>query len=169
MTDTQQSTTDESSKHEFVIQRVYTKDASFEAPNSPESFQTEWKPAVTVDLQTSSSQVLDKFYEVVLTLTITAKIDDKTAFLIEIHQAGIFTIKNYPEDQMDMILGSVCPNIIYPYAREAASDLIVRGGFPNLYLNPINFDALFAKQQAEKGGNTAGKSDSATTESTTVN
>lgn len=140
----------ENTQHEFVIQRIYVKDASFEAPNTPDFFQTEWKPEVTVDMQTTSSPVLDKFHEVVLTLTITAKIEDKTAFLIEIQQAGIFTINNYPEDQLDMILGSVCPNIIYPYAREVASDMIVRGGFPSLYLNPINFDALYARQKAQQ-------------------
>lgn len=134
------------SKHEFSIQRLYVKDLSFEAPSTPEIFQTEWVPQVDFNLHTSFSKITDGVYEVVLQITVTAKLKDKTAFLIEVKQAGIFTLKGFTKEQLDPMLGSFCPNVLFPYARELISTTISRGSFPPLYLAPINFDALYQEQ-----------------------
>ena len=136
----------------FEIQRIYTKDVSFESPNSPGTFVEEWKPEVSLNLETKSNRINEQLHEVVLSITATVTTDKKTAFLIEVHQAGVFLINHFPSDQLHHMLGSFCPNILFPYAREVVSDLVVRGGFPQLLLAPVNFDALYAehmKQQAE--------------------
>jgi preprotein translocase subunit SecB len=130
----------------FGIQRIYVKDLSFEAPSTPEIFKTEWTPQVDFNLHTSFSNITDDAYEVVLQITVTAKLKDKTAFLIEVKQAGIFTVKGFTKEQLDPMLGSFCPNILFPYARELISTTISRGSFPPLYLAPINFDALYQEQ-----------------------
>jgi len=143
----------EAPKVEFAIQRIYTKDISFETPNSPQVFQQEWKPEVKVDLDTTSNKLADNVFEVVLTLTVTAKVADKTAFLCEVHQGGIFTLGNMPEPQLAHAVNAYCPNILFPYARETVSNLVNRGSFPQINLAPVNFDALFAnyvQQQAEQ-------------------
>lgn len=134
---------------EFSIQKIYIKDVSFEAPNAAEMFQSDWKPEVKVDLQTAGSGISGDIHEAVLSLTVTANNGGKVAFLAEVKMAGLFVIKDYPEAQLKLILATVCPNILFPYARETVSDLIVRGGFPTLYLNPVNFEALYAQQQAQ--------------------
>lgn len=133
----------------FSIEKVYVKDASLEIPNSPEIFTERTQPEINVELGNSGGKVEDGIYEVALKVTVTAKIEDKTAFLVEVTQAGIFSIRNVPEENLEMILGITCPNILFPYAREAVSDLVVRGGFPSVLLNPINFEALFAQQKAQ--------------------
>lgn len=135
---------------EFAIQRIYTKDLSFESPNSPEVFKHEWKPELKLDLQTRSNQLEEDTYEVILGVTATVSSESKTAFLVEIKQAGIFTLHHFEKDQMGPILGSVCPSIIFPYARERISDVVVNGGFPQLSLAPINFDALYAQHQKQQ-------------------
>lgn len=129
----------------FNIQRVYTKDISYESPNSPKIFREEWKPEVNVDLQTKTEKIEDDLFDVALHLTVTVKMGEKTAFLVEVNQAGIFMAKGFSNEQMGHVLGSVCPNILYPYAREAISDIVTRGGFPQLLLAPVNFDALYAQ------------------------
>ncbi len=129
---------------QFAIQRVYTKDISFETPNSPAIFQKEWKPEVKLDLDTRSNKLAEDTYEVILSLTVTVKVEDQTAFLAEVQQAGIFTIGNMPEPQLAHMIGAFCPNTLFPYAREAVSSLVNRGSFPQLNLAPVNFDALFA-------------------------
>lgn len=129
----------------FNIQRIYTKDISFETPNSPAIFQKEWKPEVKLDLDTRSNKLTDDVYEVVLSLTVTAKLGEETAFLAEVQQAGIFSISGLEENQMAHSVGSYCPNILFPYAREAIASLVSRGTFPQLNLAPVNFDALFAQ------------------------
>lgn len=131
---------------EFNIQRIYIKDVSFEAPNTPQSFRTEWRPQVTLDIRTNATTLDPDNHEVVLTVTATVKLNDQTAFLAEVQQAGIFMIRSFPQDQVKQLLGSYCPNILFPYAREAVSDLVTRGGFPPLYLAPINFDLLYQQQ-----------------------
>lgn len=138
----------------FNIQRIYVKDASFEAPHAPEIFKQEWKPEVNVDLQTKTNRLEESIFEVVLHLTVTVKMDTKVAFLVEVHQAGIFTLKGFPQEQLGHVLGSMCPNILYPYVRETISDLVIRGGFPQLLLAPVNFDALYLQhleQQNQQG------------------
>lgn len=127
---------------EFAIQRLYVKDSSFESPHSPHVFFEEWNPELDLDLTTKINDVGNDKHEVVLTVKTTVKMKEKIVFVAEIFQAGIFIIKNFPEDQMRPMLGSFCPNILYPYAREAITDMVVRGGFPQLYLAPVNFDLL---------------------------
>ncbi|MDQ1228005.1 preprotein translocase subunit SecB [Pantoea ananatis] len=140
---------------QFQIQRVYTKDISFEAPNAPQVFQKEWEPDVKLDLDTASSQLADEVYEVVLRVTVTATVGEDTAFLCEVQQAGIFTIGGIDATQMAHCLGAYCPNILFPYARECITSLVSRGTFPQLNLAPVNFDALFMnylqQQQGEEG------------------
>ncbi|MED5526746.1 protein-export chaperone SecB [Gallaecimonas pentaromativorans] len=130
---------------QFNIQRIYTKDISFETPNSPAIFQKDWTPEVKLDIDTRSNKLADDVYEVVLALTVTTTVGEETAFLAEVQQAGIFTIGNMPDPQLAHTLGSFAPNILFPYAREAVSNLVNRGTFPPLNLAPVNFDALFAQ------------------------
>ena len=137
---------------QFAIQRIYLKDVSLETPNSPQVFTEKWEPEVNVDLNTNGEVLGDNVYEVTLTLTVTAKQQDKTAYLVEVHQAGIFSIAGFEQDELHHMLGSFCPNILFPYAREAISDLVNKGGFPQMLLAPVNFDALYAQhlQQIEQ-------------------
>lgn len=129
----------------FEIQKVFMKDASFESPNTPFIFRAPWQPEVAQQIGNRSAKLKDDdSYEVVLTITITVKIGDKTAYLVEAHQAGIFKITGYAEAELAGLLGSFCPNILFPYASQAISDAVVKGGFPQLLLPPINFDALYA-------------------------
>ncbi|WP_413112741.1 protein-export chaperone SecB [Thaumasiovibrio sp. DFM-14] len=136
----------------FQIQRIFLKDVSFEAPNSPEMFQKEWQPDVKLDLDTQSRQLTEGVYEVILRLTVTVKNADDTAFLCEVQQGGIFSVAGMEAPQLAHCLGAFCPNILFPYARETISSLVVKGTFPQLNLAPVNFDALFMnylqKQQA---------------------
>jgi len=145
----------ESAAQQFAMQRIYLKDLSFEAPMGVEAFRKTWKPQVSQELNTKTSKAGDDLYEVVLTLTITVKLEDETAFLIEVHQAGLFAIKGIEGQQLTQVLNSTCPNILFPYARETVDNTLTKGSFPALMLPPINFDALFAqavtqaKQKAE--------------------
>ena len=134
----------------FEIQRIYIKDSSYEAPNTPHTFVEDWKPEVQLNLETKSNRIKDDTHEVVLSVTATVTSNKKSAFLVEIHQAGIFSISGIPEDQLHQMLDSFCPNILFPYAREAVSDMVVRGGFPQLILAPVNFDALYAQHLEER-------------------
>ena len=136
----------------FQIQRVYTKDISFEAPNAPHVFQKDWQPEVKLDLDTASSQLADDVYEVVLRVTVTATLGEDTAFLCEVQQAGIFSIGGIEGPQMAHCLGAYCPNILFPYAREATTSLVSRGTFPQLNLAPVNFDALFMSYLQQQSG-----------------
>lgn len=130
---------------QFAIQRIFVKDISFEAPNAPAIFRKEWKPEVKLDLDTRSEKLDDSTYQVILSLTVTTTVGDETAFLCEVQQAGIFSISQLEEAQMAHMLAAFCPNILFPYAREAVSNLVNRGTFPQLNLAPVNFDALFAQ------------------------
>ncbi len=144
----------EQAQQKFALQRIYVKDMSFESPAAPGVFMQEWKPAMNVDLNTKSSKVGDDDYEVVLTITITAKVGDETAYLIEVQQAGIFHIKGIEGDDLRRILATVCPNMLFPYSRETIDGIVTKGTFPALMLAPVNFDALFAQamQQAQDEG-----------------
>ncbi len=142
---------------QFQIQKVYTKDISFETPNTPTIFKEEWKPVVDLHMTNEATLVEEHIYDVVLSITVTVKIGEKTAYLVEINQAGIFMIKNIPEDIVQRMLGTSCPNILFPFAREVVSDIITRGGFPQLLLSPVNFEALYEQQlqqQAESESET---------------
>jgi len=129
---------------ELAIQRIYTKDVSFETPNSPSIFQAEWKPKIKLDIDTRSAKISDNTYEVILAITVTATVENKTAFLAEVQQAGIFTIGNLPEAQLAHAIGAFCPTTLFPYARETVANLVNRGSFPQFNLSPVNFEALFA-------------------------
>lgn len=139
-----------SSVPSFEIQRIYIKDSSFEAPNTPHTFTENWKPEVQLNLETKSHRLHNNQHEVVLSITANVTTNSKTAFLVEVHQAGIFMISGLPIEQLQHSLGSFCPSILFPYAREAISDLVVRGGFPQLLLAPVNFDALYNQHLEEQ-------------------
>lgn len=129
---------------QFAIQRIYTKDVSFETPNSPAIFQSDWKPEIKLDLDTRSNKLAENTFEVVLAVTVTATVEGQTAFLAEVQQAGIFTIGNLPEAQLAHTIGAFCPATLFPYARETIASLVNRGSFPQFNLSPVNFEALFA-------------------------
>ena len=135
---------------QFMIQRIYCKGLSFETTNTPAVFQQRWEPELSLDLNTQHTLLEAGVYEVVLTVTATVKNQDSTAFLVEIQQAGIFTIQGAEAQQLDHLLGSFCPTVLFPYAREAITAEVIRGSFPQLVLAPINFDALYMQQVEEK-------------------
>ncbi|MBA2490176.1 MAG: protein-export chaperone SecB [Gammaproteobacteria bacterium] len=137
-------------QQQFEIQKIYLKDVSFEAPNSPSIFTEPWKPETSVQLSTERARLDEGLHELVLGITVTAKMADKTAYLVEVKQAGIFALKGFAEPQMRQLLGSYCPNVLFPFAREAIAELITKGGFPPMLLAPINFDALNAQQQRQR-------------------
>jgi preprotein translocase subunit SecB len=133
----------------FQIQRVYLKDLSLEQPNSPAILTSSEQPSVDIQLGVGMEQVADGIVEVSVTATVTTKIQDKTVFLVEAKQAGIFEIRNLPEDQMGPIVGIACPQIVYPYLRGNVADVIQRAGFPPVHLAEINFQAMYEQQQAQ--------------------
>lgn len=139
---------------QLVLQKIYVKDASFEAPNAPQIFQemgeTEAQPQVQLNLGHKVTDMGNDLYEVVLSLTLTCSLGDRTAYLAEVHQAGIFGIAGFPDGDRDGILGSYCPNLLFPYGRQMVSSLVQEGGFPPFLLQPINFDALYAEQQRQQ-------------------
>jgi preprotein translocase subunit SecB len=133
----------------FQIQRVYLKEASLEQPNSPAILLQQEQPTVDIQLGVEAAPVADGVYEVCVTATVQTKIQDKTVFLVEAKQAGIFEIRNLPQEQLGQIMGIACPQIVYPYLRGNVADLIQRGGFPPVHLSEINFQAMYEQQQAE--------------------
>ncbi len=141
-------------ENQFSIQKLYIKDVSFESPDTPAVFTFQsWEPQIELNLNNASKKVSEGVYEVVMSITATVKNNGKTAFLVEVQQAGLFNISGFSEEDTRYILGAQCMTILFPYAREVVSDLTNRGGFPPLLLNPVNFDALYAqamqKQQAD--------------------
>ncbi|AHF70125.1 protein-export protein SecB [Pseudomonas cichorii] len=156
---TEQSTngvTNEENSPQFSLQRIYVRDLSFEAPKSPAIFRQEWTPSVSLDLNTRQKPLEGDFYEVVLTLSVTVNNGDEVAFIVEVQQAGIFLIKGLDDASLSHTLGAFCPNLLFPYAREAIDNLVVRGSFPALMLSPVNFDALYAQelQRMQEAGET---------------
>ncbi|MBV5275789.1 MAG: protein-export chaperone SecB [Lamprocystis purpurea] len=148
-------------ERQFAVQRIYTKDLSFESPNAPEIFRGEWKPQNELNLNTKVNRLSDQAYEVVLSVTVTAKVGDKTAFIVEVQQAGIFTMAGFTEQELGPMLGAYCPNLLFPYARETVSDLVTKGSFPQLVLQHVSFDALFAQHQQEAATQAAEAGDGA--------
>ena len=131
----------------FSIEKIYVKDLSLEIPNAPQAFLERESPSVDIQLHHNSTSVEDGVYQTILTVTVTAKVAERTLFLVEAAQAGIFVLRNIPASDVDMVLGVACPNILFPYAREVVSDVVVRAGFPPVVLNPVNFEALFQAQR----------------------
>jgi preprotein translocase subunit SecB len=140
---------EEQQKPRFVIQKIYTKDVSFESPNSPEIFREEWRPQLDLQLGNEYTRIDDDTHEIVLSVTVTAKVGDKTAFLVEVKQAGIFTLTGYSTEEMGPLVGSYCPNTLFPFVREVVSDLVTKGGFPQLVLAPVNFDVMYLHQKEQ--------------------
>ncbi|MGM9483790.1 protein-export chaperone SecB [Roseateles sp. NT4] len=134
----------------FQIQRMYLKDLSLEQPNAPHILLEQQQPQVDINLTLSAEQVTDGIFEVCVTATVNTKVGDKTLFLVEAKQAGIFEIRNVPADQVDGILGIVCPQMVYPYLRAIVSDVCTRAGFPPVLLTEVNFQAMFEAQQAQR-------------------
>lgn len=135
----------------FSLEKIYIKDFSFEAPNTPDIFLEQQQPQIDIKLDIEHSKLGDSdMYEVILPLSVTAKVDDKTYFLAEVHQAGVFQIQGIPENDVPFILEINCPNILLPYAREVIGSMIGRGGFPPVLINPINFELLYRQRHADK-------------------
>ena len=136
----------EEQQPKFIIQKIYTKDISFETPNSPAIFREEWKPKLDLLLGNEYNRIDEDTHEIVLVVTVTAKVNDQVAFLAEVKQAGIFTLTGYSKEEMGPLIGSYCPNTVFPFAREVISDVVIKGGFPQLVLAPVNFDAVYKHQ-----------------------
>lgn len=141
---------EQSPETHFSIQKIYVKDVSFESPGTPKSFSFDkWEPKIDLNFNSANTSIDDDVYEVVLTVTATVKQKEKTAFLVEVQQAGIFAVVGFNENDRKYLLGSQCMNILFPYAREAISDLTTRGGFPPLLLSPVNFDAIYQQHMQQ--------------------
>ena len=134
---------------QFSLQKIYVKDISFETTNTPDVFKMEWKPVVDMHITNEATPLGEDLFDVVLSVTLTVKIEDKTIYLVEINQAGIFLIKNFPEELIGRMLATSCANILFPFAREAISDIVTRGGFPQLLVSPVNFDVLYEQQKKQ--------------------
>ena len=134
----------------FGIEKLYIKDISVEVPNAPEIFLEREAPQVEIQLNTSGRGVGEGVFEVILTVTVTAKFGEKTVFLVEVGQAGIFRIMNVPEDQIEPLIAVACPNILFPYARETVSDAVTRAGFSPIVLQPVNFEAMYMQRMQEQ-------------------
>jgi preprotein translocase subunit SecB len=143
----------------FSIEKVYVKDLSIELPNAPQCFLEREQPQVEVQLTTAGNAVGDDAYDVTLTVTVTAKIGDKTQFLVEVTEAGVFRVRNVPEGDLGPIIAIACPNILFPYARETVSDCVSRAGFPPVILAPVNFEALYQQQAAQQKAAASGPHD----------
>ena len=169
MTDEQTSNENKTPESEQVqqqlaIQKIYCKDISFETPNSPQIFTQNIQPEMKTELNTSVSVLAESgIFDVTLTVTVTAEYEDKTAFLAEVNQSGIFNISGFEKATLDGLLATYCPNLLFPYAREVISELVSKGGFPQLILQPVNFDAMYAQHMQSKQNNTA---DTSTEENT---
>ncbi len=134
----------------FAIEKIYVRDLSLEIPNAPNIFLERDTPDINMQLGSKDQSIDEGLYEVLLTVTVTAKIKDRIMFLVEVQQAGIFRIRNISDEEIDPILGIGCPNILFPYLREVVSDVVTRAGFPAVILNPVNFEAIYHQRKAEK-------------------
>ena len=141
----------QASEQQFAIQKIYLKDVSFESPNSPAVFgDGEWAPEVSVQISSSNQTIGPDIYETILSVTVTAKQKEKTAFLVEVKQAGVFTIAGFDSENISGMLGAYCPETLFPFAREAIAELVSKGGFPQLLLTPVNFNALYTQQMQQQ-------------------
>ena len=140
---------DEQNLPQLALERIYVKDMSLEVPGA-EVFTREWQPELDINLSSAAEKLDDDHYPVILIVNVTANNGGETAFIAEVHQAGIFMLQNIPEEQLGAILGAYCPNVLFPYAREVVSDIVTRGSFPQLLLAPVNFDQAY-QQTLEQG------------------
>lgn len=150
---------EQQNQQQFSIQKIYLKDVSFESPNAPAIFsETQFQPEINVQINTETKMVTEGMHEVVLTVTVTAKQNAKTAFLVEVKQAGLFQMTGFEKEQMGGMLGAYCPETLFPFARETIADLVTKGGFPQVLLAPVNFNAMYMQhqqQQAQQSSDTA--------------
>lgn len=140
---------------QLSVQKIYVKDASFEAPNAPQIFQEQGQPQIDLNLSQKVQNFAEGLYEVVLSLTVTCKLAERTVYLAEVQQAGVFALNGFEAGQRDVVLGTYCPHTLFPYARQAISDLVQNGGFPPFLLQPINFDQIYADQLKRRQGEAA--------------
>lgn len=148
----------QAAEQQFVIQKIFLKDVSFESPNAPAVFSDDsgaWQPEINVQINSANQSVGQDLYEVVLTITVTAKQNKKTAFLVEVKQAGLFTMSGFPDENKGGMLGAYCPETLFPFAREVVSTLVTNGGFPQLLLTPVNFNALYTQHMQQQQAATA--------------
>lgn len=143
----QPAATGSNTRGQFEIQKIYVKNISLESPNSPQVFREQWKPSVHMDIANSADELGDNLYEVTLSITATVSHEEKTIYLVEVQQAGIFLMADFPREIIGRMVATVCPNIMFPFVREIVSDLVTRAGFPQLLLAPVNFDALYLQHQ----------------------
>ncbi|HET7133586.1 MAG TPA: protein-export chaperone SecB [Gammaproteobacteria bacterium] len=148
---------------QLVLQKIYVKDLSFESPKAPGVFSTNISPQTQLNIRTGTQEVGPNMTEITLTLTVEAKDNEATLFLIEVAQAGVFTLQGYTPEERSMLVGSFCPNTLYPFAREAIADIVGKGGFPQLLLQPINFDALYAQAMRDRAMGNGGTATAAPT------
>lgn len=134
-------------QRQFLVQRIYTKDISFEAPHSPTVFKENWQPEINVGLGSEVQDLGNGTIEVTMRVNVEAKHEEKTVFLVEVQQAGLFTVQGFSDEETDAVLGVAALNVLFPYAREVISDLVSRGSFPQFVLQPVNFEALYAQQR----------------------
>ena len=141
---------EQQNQQQFAIQKIYLKDVSFESPNAPAIFtEGQFQPEVSVQINTEAKTVSDNLHEVTLTVTVTAKQDDKTAFLVEVKQAGLFQMSGFEEEQLGGMIGAYCPEALFPFARESIASMVAKGGFPQVLLAPVNFNALYMQQKQQ--------------------
>lgn len=150
---------------QLLLQKIYIKDLSFESPKAPDVFTTNAAPQTQLNIRSGAREVAPNTQEVTLTLTVEAKGEENTLFLIELVQAGVFLIQGYTDEEQQMLTGSYCPGSLYPFAREAIADIVTRGGFPQLLLQPINFDALYAQAMRERAAGNGGEQAASAAES----
>jgi preprotein translocase subunit SecB len=141
---------EQQAQRQFLVQRIYTKDISFESPNAPQTFQQNWNPEINVGLGSEVNKIGDENIELVLKVSVEAKHDGKTVFLVEVQQGGLFLIQGFNDEETDALMGIAAPNVLFPYAREAVSDLVTRGSFPQFVLQPVNFEAIYTQQRQAK-------------------
>lgn len=137
------------SERQFVVHRIYAKDLSFESPNTPEIFLENGQPKHELNINTNVNKQAGDTFEVVLSVTVTTTWEDKTLYIVEVQMAGLFGVKGFPDPELAHLFGAYCPNLLFPYAREVVTDLVTKGSFPQLVLQPVNFDAVLARQQQE--------------------
>ncbi len=148
-------TEQQAAQRQFLVQRIYTKDISFESPNSPTIFQENWSPEINVGLGHEVKDLGNGNVEVVLRVNVEAKHNDNTVFLVEVQQGGLFMVQGFSDEEKDALFGIAAPNVLFPYARETVSDLVTRGSFPQFLLQPVNFEAIYAQQRQAKAGKVA--------------
>jgi preprotein translocase subunit SecB len=141
---------------QFTVEKIYVKDVSFEAPNTPQVFNEQGQPQLSMNLNQKVGRLEGDLFEVILGVTLTCTLNDKTVYLAEVEQAGIFVLSGFDERTLDMMLGTYCPNVLFPYVRQSISDLITNGGFPPFYMQPINFEALYAEGLRRRAESTQG-------------